>query len=121
MPAHIVVVLDEPGFAEHTAEILRERGYEAMALPDSMAALDQLEGAERIEFLITSLDHGDGKPNGIALARMARLRKPGIKVIFVAEPGMERYTAGLGEMMPWPVGVLDVVERAASLLEAEDG
>ena len=121
MPARIVVVVDEVGFAERTAGILRERGCEAMALPDSMVALEVLESAERIELLITSMDHGDGKPNGLALARMARVRRPGIKVLFVAEPGMERYTAGLGEMLPWPVCVLDVVERAVSLMEAEDG
>jgi CheY-like chemotaxis protein len=117
----MLVVLDEPGFAERTAALLLDRGYEAMALVDPMVALEALEDAERIELLITSMDHGDGKPNGIALARMARLRKPHIKVLFVAAPGMERYTAGLGELLPWPICVSDVVQRAICLTEASDG
>jgi hypothetical protein len=45
-----------------------------------MTALELLERAERLELLVTSLDLAPGKPNGIALGRMARLKRPGIHV-----------------------------------------
>ena len=51
-----------------------------------MAALDALENAQRVEVLITRVRFPPGKPNGIALALMARHKRPGIKVLFTARP-----------------------------------
>lgn len=82
MPARVVVVLG-PDLSEETATALGKAGYEAAAFADPMIALDALESAERVELLITRLDFGDGKPNGIALARMTRHKRPKIAVIFV--------------------------------------
>src|SRR6478752_6068605 len=75
MPARIVVVLNEPEIAEEAASALGAQGQDALALVDPMTALEALEGAERIEVLVTGLDFAPGKPNGIALGRMARLKR----------------------------------------------
>ena len=120
MPARIVVVLNEPGFADRVTTILAGRGYDAVSLPDSMVALTALEGAQRVELLLTCMDYEAGKPNGISLARMARMRKPGIKVAFVGEPAMAHFTAGLGDLLTSPVTVLQVVDWITEMTEAPE-
>jgi DNA-binding NtrC family response regulator len=120
MPARVVVALDEHGFADKLAGELRAQGYDAAALPDSMVALKALESASRIELLVTSPEHAQGKPSGLALARMARMKRPGIKVVFLGEAWLERYTAGLGEFMPTPLTVPEIVEAVARMLSSDD-
>ena len=34
--------------------------------------------------LVTGVDFGDGKPNGVALARMAKVKRPGLQAVFVS-------------------------------------
>lgn len=117
MPARIVVVLDEPGFADKVVHAARAAGYDAASLPDSMAALDALGGAVRTEVLVTCLDHGPNNPNGVSLALMARSKKPGIRVVFVGDKGLAHYAAGLGTFLATPVGVKQVIEHATSALD----
>jgi CheY-like chemotaxis protein len=64
MPARIVVVLNSPELADATVSALTDDGYDALAVHDSMAALDLLEQAKDIELLVTSTDFSEGKPNG---------------------------------------------------------
>jgi hypothetical protein len=96
MPARIVLALNEPGFADKAAAVLMRGGYDAKALPDSMAALKAMKGAHLIELLVTCPNFEAGKPNGIALALMARRNRPRLKVLFVGPPELEFFTAGLG-------------------------
>jgi hypothetical protein len=44
----------------------------------SMEAIGAFEAAERIELLITRVVFPEGTPNGVSLARMAKVKKPGI-------------------------------------------
>lgn len=119
MPARIVIVLDDREVGERSAEALRAAGYDAMTLPGSMAAVDALAGAVRIELLVTCLDHGLGKPNGVSLACMARLKRPGIKVLFVGDEALGHYAARLGLFMASPVEVPELVQAAMRLLDTD--
>jgi len=119
MPARVVVVLNEPVLAEEAVAALRAQGQDALALADPMTALEALEGAERIEVLVTCLDFAPGKPNGIALGRMARLKRPGIRVLFVGPADLEELAEGLGTFLPSPVTVLQLVEGVLKALDAE--
>jgi DNA-binding response OmpR family regulator len=118
MPARIVVVVDERTFGEEVAEILVNAGYEAIAVPDSMVALDALESASLIELLIASLDFPVGKPNGVSLALMARIRRPGMKVVFVGSPVYATFAAELGDIIPTPASASQIVQHAMRLLES---
>jgi hypothetical protein len=120
MPARAVVVLNELEIAEKAASALRAQGQDALALVDPMTALEALEGAERIEVLVTCLNFAPGKPNGIALGRMARLKRPGIRVLFVGPADLEEFAEGLGTFMPFPVTGQQVVERVLQTLDARD-
>ena len=116
MPARVVVVVDERMFGEKVAEVLKQRGYNTIAIPDSMVALDALESASLIELLIASIDFPTGKPNGVSLALMARNRRPGMKVIFLGSPDYALYAAGLGDIIPTPASASEIAQHAIRLL-----
>jgi DNA-binding NtrC family response regulator len=120
MPARIVVVLDDPGIADQIAAAFADAAYDAMAFANPMTALDALEKAERTDLLITSPNFAPGQPNGVALARMTRLRRPGLKVLFIGPDEVAEHTVGIGEFMPSVVTVPQVLERAMQMLEADD-
>jgi DNA-binding NtrC family response regulator len=118
MPAQIVVVLDDPDFSSRLVTRLGEAGHKTRAVPDSLTALDVLEDGSSTDVLVTSLDHAIGKPNGIALALMARKRRPDIRVLFVGLDHLASHAAGLGAFLAAPVTVSDVTEQIIELLEA---
>ena len=117
MPARVVVVLDEPRFADETASALRAQGHDALALADPMTALELMERAEQLELLVTCLDFAPGKPNGIALGLMAKQKRPGIRVLFVGPADLEKLAEGVGTFMTSPVSVPQVVEGVLRMLD----
>lgn len=99
--------------------MLQAAGYDAAWLTDSMAALDALEGAVRVAVLVTCVNHGAGKPNGVALARMARYKRPDIRILFVGAAEFAHHTEDLGVFMPAPVTTQDVMNAVVRILEAD--
>jgi hypothetical protein len=81
-----------------------------------MSALDALEEAQRVEVLITRVLFPTGQPNGVALARMARLKRPRIKIIFAALPETREHTEGLGEFLPAPADPVEVAALVGKML-----
>lgn len=119
MPARIVVVHDEPTFRDPLVASLKASGHDVVAFGDVIEAWDALDGAERIEILVTRVDFGPGKPHGIALARSARLRRPAIRVLFVARPEYREVTLDAGVFIARPVSV-PVVAEAVERMLADD-
>jgi hypothetical protein len=122
MPARVVVVLDDAGFAVRTVETLLARGIDALVLSNSMAALDALEASAtsaRLELLVTCPQFAAGPPHGVALALMARQKRPGARVLFVGPRELAPYTEGLGAFMAMPVTVAGVVNVVTRMLTAE--
>jgi hypothetical protein len=81
-----------------------------------MRALDALDVAETAELLITRVNYPSGKPNGVALALMARNRWPGIRVVFTARADMQPYTVGIGDILAVPVAMADLIALVSRLL-----
>jgi hypothetical protein len=54
------------------------------------------------------------------LVRMARMRRPYIKALFVGPPELERFTAGLGSYRYSPITVHDVADAAIEILSAPE-
>jgi hypothetical protein len=50
---------------------------------------------------------------------MARIKRPGIRVLFTALPEFAEHAAGLGEFMPLPVSVTDVAAAVDGLLKLQ--
>ena len=116
MPARIVVAHDDPEFIESTVMALRGAGYDVLAFASSMSALDALEAAPIVEVLITRVWFPQGQPNGVALGLMARMKRAGIKVLFVARPDTQGHTEGVGEFLPVPVTASEIVEKVGQML-----
>lgn len=120
MPAQIVLVHDDKNFLEEVSAAFAALGYDLAAFERSMTALSALEHAHRADVLITRLTFPPGNPNGVSLARVARAKRPGIKVLFAAREQMREYTDGLGEFLPSPINVPDLVATVTRLLADRD-
>ncbi len=100
MPARIVVVHDDPGFVEETVEALTRAGWNTTGYVDPMVALTELEAAKNVDVLLTRLRFGPGKPHGISLALMTRVKRPRLKVLFTADPEFTEEAKRVGEVLP---------------------
>jgi DNA-binding NtrC family response regulator len=114
MPARILVVHDDSTFREPLAASLKTSGQDVASFADISTAWNALDAAERMEILVTRVNFGPGKPHGVALARSARFRKPGIRVLIVARSVYAEDAAGIGLFLPNSATVsrvADTVER----------
>ena len=121
MPARAVVVQTDPDFLTTAAAALRAAGFHAAAFLDSMGALDALKSTQRIKVLITCIRFPVGAPNGVALARMAQMRRPDLRVLFTDMPDLVPLAEGLGEFLAIPATELDVasaVRRMTTSIES---
>jgi DNA-binding NtrC family response regulator len=95
MPAAVLVVHNEPNTRELAVTALRAAFLDVIGFDDPMAALNAIEDDTRIRVLVTRVAFGAGKLNGVALARMVRVKRPGTKVVFVARAEKSSHTEGL--------------------------
>ena len=75
MPGRVLFVDDDQVFAEASAQLLRGAGYEVQIAPDYRLALQVLESNALVDLLVCDIVMPD-RVNGLALGRMARLRRP---------------------------------------------
>ena len=79
----ILVIEDEPDVRALACRVLRSLGYEVVDAPDGAAGLDLLEQHADIRLLFTDVVLPGGL-NGPEIARRARERRPGLKVLFTS-------------------------------------
>jgi signal transduction histidine kinase len=77
-----LVVDDEPTVRMLVTDLLRELGYNALEASDGGSGLDILQSNTRIDLLITDVGLPGGL-NGRQMADAARIRRPGLKVLFI--------------------------------------
>jgi DNA-binding NtrC family response regulator len=120
MPAAVLVVHDEQNTRELAVSALRAAFIEAVGFADPMAALDAIQASSHIRVLVTRVMFGPDKLNGIALARMVRVKRPGTRVVFVARDEYAPYAEGLGVFLPRPFNPDIFVATVSRLLVARD-
>ena len=103
MPALVLVAPDDKATRELAVAALIAAGLAAVGFHDPMAALDAVEDNSRVRVRVARVDFGAGKLNGVALARMLKLKRPDIKVLFLALPENREYEEGVGELLPMPL------------------
>lgn len=89
--ARILLVDDDLAFRAAAAGALRTAGFEVCVAPDYRLALEELESPRPLDLLITDIVMPD-RVNGVALSRMARMRRHDLKVVYVTAydiPGVE--------------------------------
>jgi len=114
MPATVIMVHDDPSFVEEAATALRSAGHDIVTFADPTQALTALENRP-FEILVTRVRFPAGQPNGVALARMARLKRPGIEVLFTVAAENIEYTEGLGEFVAAPIDIRELVAMVNKL------
>ena len=105
MPAKIVLVHDDQDLISGLRGKCEGRGQSCAAFTDPIAALDALSTATLAELLVTGVQFPAGRPHGVALARMARLRRPDIKVLFISPPEYIEHVDDLGEFILFPTDI----------------
>jgi CheY-like chemotaxis protein len=81
--SRVLLVDDDEIFGAATAKLLSGAGLEVTAVPDYRQALEIIESDAVIDLLLTDIVMPN-RINGLALARMARLRRPRLKVIYLS-------------------------------------
>ena len=119
MPAAVLVVHDEQSTRELAVTALRAAFLEVVGFADPMTALDAIEASSRVRVLVTRVVFG-GKPNGVALACMVRVKRPGTKVVFVAREENAPHTEGLGVFLPRPLNPDILVATVSRVLRSPD-
>ena len=102
-PSRILFVDDDQVLAMALAEVLRGAGFEVQLAPDYRLALEVLETNASVDLLVCDIVMPD-RVNGLALGRMARLRRPELKIIYVTGhdiPGVE--DEALGPVLRKPI------------------
>ncbi len=92
VPAHVLVVEDEPLILMATADMLDELGYVVHEVGSAEDALDILE-RERIDVLLT--DVGLPQMSGTDLARMVRDRWPTVRIVFASGDESAKSASGI--------------------------
>ena len=90
--SRILLVDDDAAFGDAAARVLRAAGFEVCLAPDYRLALEDLESTRPINLLVTDIIVMPDRVNGVALSRMARMRRPELKVIYLTAydiPGVE--------------------------------
>jgi CheY-like chemotaxis protein len=118
--AHILLVEDDAAFGEALGKVLRRAGFTVSVATDFPLALEILEAEAPVDLLLADIVMPEGV-NGIALSRMARLRRRDLKVIYLTGhsiPGIEE--EALGPILRKPIDdavLIREVERVLATVQ----
>jgi CheY-like chemotaxis protein len=113
--ARILFVEDDETFAQLVADVLRAAGFEVVLAPSYREALDIIERpSEIVDLLLTDIVMPSGM-NGFALARMARLRREGLRVLHITGYDVPTNEAS-GKVIRKPIANADLVREIRSAL-----
>ena len=74
---------DDADFAAAAAAAMLTAGLRVLLALDAWEALRHLDSGERIDLLLADIRMPPGMPHGFAMARMAKFRRPELKLLFV--------------------------------------
>ena len=94
----VLIVDDEPTVRMLVTEVLEDLGYTAIEAADSVAGLKVLQSDVRIDLLVTDVGLPGGM-NGRQVADAGRVRRPGLKVLFITGYA-ENAAVGNGHLEP---------------------
>jgi len=79
----VLIVEDDNILGRSIAVCLAREGLEVDAVTDTFAALDRLD-QRKYTAIVAGIGMPAGMPNGLSLGRMARVRDPKCRIIFIA-------------------------------------
>ncbi|MGE4407354.1 ATP-binding protein [Pseudomonas sp.] len=118
----VLVVDDEDNVRMLVVEVMQELGHQVLAAACGASALEQLGEADTVDLLISDIGLAGGM-NGRQLADLARLARPGLKVLFITgyaeETVLERSGLHLDyEVLVKPFSIQALEDKVQAMLEA---
>jgi CheY-like chemotaxis protein len=113
--ARILFVDDDAAFRETAADILTKAGHEVIPESHFTGALKVLNSAERIDLLLTDLSM-PRSINGFSLARMARLRRADLRILYISGNPPAPTQDG-SKILLKPIGRAQLLEEVRLALE----
>jgi two-component system OmpR family response regulator len=117
--AHIVVVEDDPQYRSLVVRMLEAAGYRVTAAEGFTAALNAIEGAAAVDPLLADIGMPAGSPHGLSIGKVAQLRKPGLKVLYMSGSDPSGYLFARGEsVLRKPFGSAELLTAIQAALAA---
>jgi len=112
---HVLLVEDDESWAQTVRQILQRAGYEVLLAPDYRLALEILESDRPVDLLLTDIVFPK-RVNGVALGRMARMRRGALPLLYMTAYDIPGLTAETDDtVLIKPISETDLVsavERA---------
>jgi CheY-like chemotaxis protein len=80
----VLVVEDDDTCRDMVTGLLSKAGYKVIGAKDFFNAIEVVESPEPIDLLLTDVIMPAGTPHGIALGRMAQLKRAQLKIMFMS-------------------------------------
>jgi len=115
---HVLLVDDDRVFGEALGKILRRAGFDVSLATDFRVALEVLESKRPVDLLLADIVM-PSSVNGVALSRMARMRRNDLKVVYLTGhdiPGIEEQA--LGPILRKPVDEAVLLREVQRVLAA---
>lgn len=125
MPATIVIVHDNKTIRSAARLAIRSAGHDVAAFADPMTALDAIEANSKVRVLVTRIDFGPGRLNGVALVQMLRVKqitqdgRSSLQPIFLDRSDNAHHAKGIGAFVPVPFDPPTLVAAIGTALTAE--
>jgi len=119
--ADILVVDDDGVFCYAAADVLRDAGHRVFQALDHRMALRILESPQPVDLLVTDVVM-PGHVNGFALARMARMRRLHLRVIYMTGYDGLPADEAIGPVLrkPFPLEILPAEVARALAAQRDD-
>lgn len=114
--ARILLVDDDESYRYSTQKLLTEAGFDVIAAPDYRQALDAINGDGPIDLLLTDVVMPN-RVNGFALARMARMRRMRLAVLYMTAFDVPTNEA-IGKILRKPIADAQLVAEVKEALAA---
>lgn len=111
---NILLVDDDEGFRYAATRALSNAGFAVATAPDFRGALELLDGPRPIDLLVTDIVMPE-RIHGFALARMARMRRSGLKVLYLTAYDVPTVEAA-GKVLRKPLSDEQLVDEVRAAL-----
>jgi DNA-binding NtrC family response regulator len=114
--ATILLIEDDADLAYALSQSFTLAGHRVITALDGMSALDTLDTDVGIDLLLTDLIMPAGQPHGLALANMARQRRPDLAVILMTGHPELRDEVNGYKILLKPVRAATILDEIAASL-----
>jgi CheY-like chemotaxis protein len=117
--ATILLVDDNEGFRHAASCHLDDAGYDVIALATTSEALEALDAGRPIDLAVLDIHMPRGHVHGYALARMARIRRPRLPIVFVTGyPELAAAEGDQGKVLVKPFELRELTDQIKAKLAA---